>query len=513
MFLWGICMRFRTRLTITSVTIVILPLVLALIAFLLIGRVLAFGDDAFTINQNFDYNMVADMGGTFQSMTDEIFEKVLNDMKSTPDILEDVDYLDSISKDINEKTSFLVIRKGDELFYTSDAEYAEEIFDILPSYGADNNVTDNIYYITTGQFLRQLDFEFSDGSCGSLFVVTMVKAVVSSKMWIYMSIAIGLILLITSFMMTNWIKRGIMKPIDDLNVAMQHIKDGNFDYVLPIDLDEKGEIGELYRSYDDMRLRLKESAEEKIEREHQNKELISNISHDLKTPITAIKGYSQGIIEGIADTPEKQEKYIRTIFNKANDMDNLINELTLYSSIDNNRIPYNFQKINVATYFGDCIEEIGMDLDSKNIKLNYSNLTTPDTIIVADAEQLKRVINNIVSNSVKYLGREDGTGVIDIRLLDELDSIRVEIEDNGIGIAQKDIQNIFDRFYRTDLSRNTKKGGSGIGLSIVKKIIEDHGGYIWATSHEGEGTCMHFVLRKYAEDPEKPETDTVAQEA
>ena len=194
-------------------------------------------------------------------------------------------------------------------------------------------------------------------------------------------------------------------------------------------------------------------------------------------------------------------------------MDNLINELTLYSSIDNNRIPYNFQKINVATYFGDCIEEIGMDLDSKNIQLNYSNLTTPDTIIVADAEQLKRVINNIVSNSVKYLGREDGTGVIDIRLLDELDSIRVEIEDNGIGIAQKDIQNIFDRFYRTDLSRNTKKGGSGIGLSIVKKIIEDHGGYIWATSHEGEGTCMHFVLRKYADDPEKPETDTVAQEA
>jgi signal transduction histidine kinase len=275
-----------------------------------------------------------------------------------------------------------------------------------------------------------------------------------------MIIAMIIILLLTSIMMTNWIKKTIMKPVDDLNIAMQHIKEGNFDYVLPIDLDEKGEIGELYRSYDDMRLRLKESAEEKIEREHQNKELISNISHDLKTPITAIKGYSQGLIEGIADSPEKREKYIRTIFNKANDMDNLINELTLYSSIDNNRIPYNFQKINVATYFGDCIEEIGMDLDSKNIKLNYSNLTTPDTIIVADAEQIKRVINNIVSNSVKYLGREDGTGVIDIRLLDELDSIRVEIEDNGIGIAQKDIQNIFDRFYRTDLSRNTKKGGS-----------------------------------------------------
>ena len=90
-------------------------------------------------------------------------------------------------------------------------------------------------------------------------------------------------------------------------------------------------------------------------------------------------------------------------------------------------------------------------------------------------------------------------GVIDIRILDEVDSIRVEIEDNGKGIAQKDLSKIFDRFYRTDASRNSAQGGSGIGLSIVRKIIEDHGGYIWATSKEGEGTCMHFVIRKYRE--------------
>ena len=193
-------------------------------------------------------------------------------------------------------------------------------------------------------------------------------------------------------------------------------------------------------------------------------------------------------------------------------MNNLINELTLYSSIDNNRIPYNFTKINVGEYFGDCIDEIGADLESKNIKLNYSNLITPDTLIVADAEQIKRVVNNIVNNSVKYLGRDDGTGQIDIRILDEIDSVRVEIEDNGQGIAQKDIPNIFDRFYRTDSSRNSKQGGSGIGLSIVKKIIEDHGGYIWATSHENEGTCMHFVLRKYVEYADSSDTVTVANE-
>ena len=143
------------------------------------------------------------------------------------------------------------------------------------------------------------------------------------------------------------------------------------------------------------------------------------------------------------------------------------------------------------------MEEVALDLESKSIKLNYSNLVSPDTVIIADPEQMKRVINNIIGNSVKYMDKQSGE--IDIRILDEIDSIRVEIEDNGKGIAAKDLPNIFERFFRSDASRNSAQGGSGIGLSIVKKIIEDHGGYIWATSKEGEGTCMHFVVRKYQE--------------
>ena len=123
---------------------------------------------------------------------------------------------------------------------------------------------------------------------------------------------------------------------------MKHIKNGDFEYRLESS-EQSGEICDLYRNYEDMRLRLRENAEEKIQREKQNRELISNISHDLKTPITAIKGYSEGIIDGIADTPEKIDRYVKTIYNKANDMDKLINELSVYSGIDNNRIPYHFQ--------------------------------------------------------------------------------------------------------------------------------------------------------------------------
>lgn len=323
----------------------------------------------------------------------------------------------------------------------------------------------------------------------------MLGALINKRFMSYIILSMIIILITMSSIITVWINRDIYKPIKTLSAGMKRIAEGDFDYRLSNA--QSGEIGTLYDNYEQMRLKLKENAEEKLENETKSKELVSNISHDLKTPITSIKGYVEGIMDGVADTPEKMDKYIKTIYNKANDMDRLINELTTYSGIETNKIPYHFHVLNISDYFSDCVEEVGLDLDSKNIRLNYINLVAQDTCIVADPEQLKKVINNIISNSVKYMGHDKG--VIDIRILDEGESVKVEIEDDGKGIPAKDIGNVFERFYRTDSSRNSLQGGSGIGLSIVKKIIEDHGGYVWATSKEGEGTCMHFVIRKHSE--------------
>lgn len=296
--------------------------------------------------------------------------------------------------------------------------------------------------------------------------------------------------------LTVWVYRSMLRPLSKLQEATRQIRDGNLDFTLEMD-EEDDEIGQLCQDFEEMRIRLKENAEEKIRYDLENKELISNISHDLKTPITAIKGYVEGIMDGVASSPEKLDKYIRTIYNKANDMDRLIDELTFYSKIDTNKIPYTFSKLNVVGYFRDCAEEVGLDMESRGIELGYFNYVGEDVVIIADAEQLKRVINNIISNSVKYLDKPKG--IINIRVKDVGDFIQVEIEDNGRGIAARDLPHIFERFYRTDASRNSAQGGSGIGLSIVRKIIEDHNGRIWATSKEGIGTEMHFVLRKYQE--------------
>lgn len=334
-------------------------------------------------------------------------------------------------------------------------------------------------------------------SMGQLFVLHQfnrfgpeVRAVM-----IQMLVTGVMILIFVCAALTLWVYRSVLRPLSKLQEATRKIRDGNLDFTLEVEEDD--EIGELCQDFEEMRIRLKENAEEKIQYDIENKELISNISHDLKTPITAIKGYVEGIMDGVASSPEKLDKYIRTIYNKANDMDRLIDELTFYSKIDTNKIPYTFAKINVSQYFKDCLEEVGLDMEARGIELGYFNYADEDVMVIADAEQMKRVINNIISNSVKYLDKKKG--IINIRIKDVGDFIQIEIEDNGKGIAAKDLPNIFDRFYRTDSSRNSSQGGSGIGLSIVRKIIEDHGGRIWATSKEGIGTEIHFVLRKYQE--------------
>lgn len=542
-------MTFRKRMMVMFATVIVVPMLLFSLAFVSLGNYLI-GEKG----ELSGYTSIVGNYDTFDFDAVQAFQMA----EQNPDQLQDVKFLQEIADKIHDMNVYLVVRRGDELYYASNETLAAADLSYLPAWegkqrgedpGQDRTLPGNAaeyeyrqtntesatvlpgqpgaeeekksglsdavqanaagslqqnQMIQAGKrslLVRQLDFTFPDGAQGSLFMVMRIMGLISGKFLSGLLVSMLTILVFTAFLLTRWLESSIFTPISAINIAMNNIRDGNFTYTLSTG--EEGEIGDLYRNYEDMRLRLKESADEKLEREKQNRELISNISHDLKTPITSIKGYVEGLIDGVANTPEKQEKYIRTIYNKANDMDHLIDELTLYSRFESDRIPYNFHRLNVADYFGDCVEEIGMDMEAKGIELNYTNLVSPQTKIIADPEQMKRVINNIVGNSVKYMDKEKGR--IDIRILDEHDSVRIEIEDNGKGIGARDLPNIFDRFYRTDSSRNSSQGGSGIGLSIVRKIIEDHGGYIWATSREGEGTCMHFVIRKYVEQ----EDDTV----
>jgi len=413
-----------------------------------------------------------------------------------PNLFQNKEFLKDYAEKAHLKLSALVVRKNGEIIYSSSKMKESELYQMLPDFGdADNNSDSGTYYGDDYQcMIKQLDFMDINSNHFSVSIVTSVNQIIPEiKLFITQGlIIVVIVLLITSSILIMWIYKSVIRPLARLKLATQNIKEGNLDFEMPIEGND--EIAYMCHDFEEMRVILSKSTQEKVKLETEEKELISNISHDLRTPLTAIKGYVEGLMDGVADTPQKREKYLKTIFNKVNDMDRLINELTIYSKIDTNRIPYNFKKISVDEYFEDCYNEIGMDLEAKDIELEYCNHANSKMYITADVEQLKRVINNIVSNSVKYLA--DRKGHIKLDIYDKDAYVHIRIEDNGKGISKEDLPHIFERFYRTDSSRNSTQGGSGIGLAIVKKIIIDHNGNIWAESKENIGTVMHLELLK-----------------
>ena len=492
-------LKLRTRLVVAFIIITVVPLtmIFAVVAGLGSYQMKAFRK-AYNLTEHVDL-LSGNSLQIFNRLTRVTQKEISRILQSDPDQFDDQDFLQKLNDNLASKYAYMIVRKGNNIIYDGNSHITQGILDQLPKYEEIDSTLDGAIYLDgeTQHLVKQMDFMYSDRETGSVFIVSNVDGLLPEikVMMAEMLFAAIMIILFTDAILMMWVYRSVVSPLGRLQVATKKIKDGNLDFNLEVENDD--EIGQLCQDFEEMRIRLKESAEEKVQYDKENKELISNISHDLKTPITAIKGYVEGIMDGVASSPEKLDRYIRTIYNKANDMDKLIDELTFYSKIDTNKIPYTFSKINVSNYFGDCIDEVGLEMEARSIELGYFNYVDEDVIIIADAEQMRRVINNIVSNSVKYMDKK--SGIINIRIKDVGDFIQVEIEDNGKGIPAKDLPSIFDRFYRTDSSRNSSQGGSGIGLSIVKKIIEDHGGRIWATSKEGIGTEIHFVLRKYQE--------------
>mgnify|MGYP000843818746 FL=1 len=301
------------------------------------------------------------------------------------------------------------------------------------------------------------------------------------------------ILALAGIFLVAWIYNGIVKPIDSLKNAARRIESGDLNFTLEAETHD--EFAELTHAFEKMRMKLKQNQEEKARDEEENRELVSNIAHDLKTPITAIRGYAEGILDGVAATEEKKRKYLQTIYHKAVEMNRLIDELNYYAKIETNKIPYHFVHLPALEYFQDYGMEMAIDLDAIGFQLTTDYYLEDTVEVIADPVQLRKVLNNIVSNAVKYMDKAEPK--IHFSLLDAGDFVEVVIEDNGKGIEKKDLPYIFERFYRSDTARSTETGGSGIGLSIVKKIIEDSGGRIWADSEIGVGTGIHFVLRKH----------------
>ncbi|MCD8508654.1 MAG: HAMP domain-containing histidine kinase [Bacillus sp. (in: Bacteria)] len=299
-----------------------------------------------------------------------------------------------------------------------------------------------------------------------------------------------MIILLTSGFLSFLLSRNIVKPIKALQESTRQIKEGNLDYALRKDRND--EIGELMADFEDMRQKLKRSEELQLQYEQDRKLLISNISHDLKTPISSIKGYVQGIQEGIAFSEERKNKYLTTIYRRAHEMDVLINELFLFSTLDLKQEKFHFQRINLTAFLQDCIDDFQHVFEKQGIELEGLPLNESDLHVMADREKLTRVMNNLFQNSMKFMDNSEGK--ISLHLQRKGDAVLIAVEDNGPGIPKEEVGQIFETFYQVDASRTKTRTGSGLGLAIAKQIINEHKGEIWAESKEGKGTKIIIQL-------------------
>lgn len=487
-------MRLSTKLKISFGFLIFLPILLFIVA---VYGVLTFNirhlKNTYHID-NIGYDTMVNPIKLAGEICKEEYDIVYDVINNNVTEIHNMDFINRINDNLIEKNAALLIIENNNVIFSGKKEFTEEmITDIKGIEYKSNNNDQGVYLGGHNVMINGIHYEIGNDSGTVYFVVNFKKISPQMKRFIVDTlIAIILVLIITSAFFTGWIYKSTVKPINRLREATDNIKEGNLEFEM--DVNGNNEFAELYKDFDNMRKRLKYDAEEKIRKDAENKEIISNIAHDLKTPITSIKGYVEGIMDGVADTDEKMDRYIKTIYNKASLLDSLLNELTLYAKVNSGKLTYNFISLNLTDYFDDCVEELKPELSEKNVKLDYVNNLMPETCIVADPEQLKKVINNIIDNSVKYMDIQDG--IITIELYEEKCEIFIEISDNGVGISPEDLGHVFDRFYRSDKSRNSEKSGSGIGLSIVKRIIMDHGGSIEASSVPNEKTTMKITFDK-----------------
>jgi len=415
--------------------------------------------------------------------------------KNEPDELKDKDLLTEYDFKLRTVRAGLYVRRENDQLFESNTMNQPDLEANLPPYDLSNNQIRNTLNIGERFYAyAKYDFRYTDGARGSVYVIrerSPFGEVTRRLLPVLVLVLVG-IAIVANVLLYRWITRSVVKPLLMLRQSAEHIKEGNLQNSLV--LHSKDEIGQLNEAFEDMRKRLHESILLRLRDEENRKELISNISHDLRTPITNIKGYIEGIRDGVADTPEKMNKYVNIIYTKTIDLDRLVDELFLYSKLDLKQVPFMFECVDINGFIDDCIDEQRYVLGEKGIRLEWEKRTGHSVQVVADPEKLKRVFLNIIGNAQSFMDKQYKFIQVSTVLAPEW--VTVEIRDNGMGIELEAIPYIFERFYRAEASRNSATGGSGLGLAIARQIIEGHGGEIWAESKPGVGTSLFFTLKR-----------------
>lgn len=420
---------------------------------------------------------------------------IVNDIsKSNSEKIEDKVFQQYLYQRLSRINGEIIIIKGNNIVFASKDVNKIDIEKCLEE-SKKRPLKNSVKVNNISYMVDSVSINFKDEALGNIILLVPIEEHwdLSRKFTISIIIVFFLSFIGVNILMSYLFSKRILKPISLLKRATAEISRGDLNFEVIENGDR--EIKDLCADFEKMRVQLKDSVHMKMKYDDNRKMLVSSISHDLKTPITSIKGYVEGILDGVANTPEKMERYLKTVYSKAEQMDVMIDDLLLYSKLDLNQLPFNYEKTDVVEYFQYCIEENGPELQKSNIAIYLENYLIESKYVMIDRDRLRRVIVNIIDNSRKYMDKVQGK--ITIILRETSSSIIIEIRDNGSGIHKDDVNKIFHRFYRADLARSETKG-SGLGLAIAKQIVEGHKGKIWAVTHENEGTSIILSLAKLA---------------
>ncbi|MCI9576786.1 MAG: HAMP domain-containing histidine kinase [Clostridiales bacterium] len=313
-----------------------------------------------------------------------------------------------------------------------------------------------------------------------------------------------IIIILTGLFLTRKLSKSVLGPLEKLRCGAIQIKEGNYNYEIgPMPQDE---FGDVCRDFDEMRKRLQKSVQLQEKYETSRKELIAGISHDLSTPLTSIKGYVSGLLDGVANTPEKQTHYLQTIYRTACGMDQLVDSLFLFSKLDMGSIEFHFETVELGGYFQDYCGETAPRLELQDTSITFQH--APGIYLASlDRMQFGRAVSNLVENSIKYKRNQIPCQITITLEQADRQHLRIRFADNGRGIHPEDAPKIFDSFYRTDPARSQAIKGSGLGLAITKQIIEKLGGSISAEGIPDQGMTVTVTLPAVEQEDKHDETN------
>lgn len=478
-------MKLSRRLILANATTVIVPLIItalvALVYINLFGKLFGTELDFKSFHKLSEIRF--ELSGHNQSV-----------LKRTPEIIEEKSFQNNLQQQLAGINGEVIILKNDHILFSSqdfdNIEIAKSIEIGENNWNNSPLVKDGISYS-----VELIRLKLQNNSEGTVILLAPLAkdSTDISDFFTLLGLTYLISFIATNILISYQLSKTIVSPLRNLQQAAREISKGNLSH--PISEEGDQEIRELCRDLELMKIKLKESIHTQLKYEENRKMLVSSISHDLKTPVTTIKGYIEGILDGVANSPEKTNRYLNTINLKARQVDQMIDDLLLYAKLDLNQIPFNYEKTEIETYLREVLSENEPELDRHKIQLTLECFLNHKQYVSLDRDRIKRVIMNILDNSSKYMDKEKRQ--INVFLRETAASIIIELRDNGSGINRNELPYIFERFYRSDTSRSEIKG-SGLGLAIAKEIIEGHGGKIWAVSHGTEGTSVLISLKKLA---------------